>query len=203
MTEANYRYLTLWHNSVLLLFLGTGSVLNTKGEVEMDSVIMDGRELQCGSVACVQNIKNPVSLARAVLEKVRRQHSTPSLNISDLIYTYLSWELKKRSCLVFEKNKAPVSILLIPPSPQKKKRKEKRKRIWAVRLGVKLSTNSMKNNVFFLNSDRSHTPGWERRKWVCRGNRDPYGTDGQPGNGGRAGGMAPFHAIQNHSKRAL
>lgn len=37
MTEANYRYLTLWHNSVLLLFLGTGSVLNTKGEVEMDS----------------------------------------------------------------------------------------------------------------------------------------------------------------------
>lgn len=147
MTEANYRYLTLWHNSVLLLFLGTGSVLNTKGEVEMDSVIMDGRELQCGSVACVQNIKNPVSLARAVLEKVRRQHSTPSLNISDLIYTYLSWELKKRSCLVLEKNKAPVSILLIPPSPQKKR---KRKRIWAVRLGVKLSTNSMKNNVFFL-----------------------------------------------------
>lgn len=110
---------------------------------------------------------------------------------------------KKRSCLVFEKNKAPVSILLIPPSPQKKKKKEKRKRIWAVRLGVKLSTNSMKNNVFFLNSDRSHTPGWERRQWVCRGNRDPYGTDGQPGNGGRAGGMAPFHAIQNHCKRAL
>ncbi|XP_062595489.1 isoaspartyl peptidase/L-asparaginase-like [Saccostrea cucullata] len=48
---------------------GTGSVLNTKGEVEMDSVIMDGRQLQCGSVACVQNIKNPVSLARAVMEK--------------------------------------------------------------------------------------------------------------------------------------
>ncbi|XP_078313886.1 isoaspartyl peptidase/L-asparaginase-like isoform X2 [Crassostrea virginica] len=48
---------------------GTGSVLNTKGEVEMDSVIMDGRELRCGSVACVQNIKNPVSLARAVMEK--------------------------------------------------------------------------------------------------------------------------------------
>lgn len=103
MTEANYRYLTLWHNSVLLLFLGTGSVLNTKGEVEMDSVIMDGRELQCGSVACVQNIKNPVSLARAVLEKVRRQHSTPSLNISDLIYTYLSWELKKKILFGFWK----------------------------------------------------------------------------------------------------
>lgn len=101
--EYNIWYLTLWHNSVLLLILGTGSVLNTKGEVEMDSVIMDGRELQCGSVACVQNIKNPVSLARAVLEKVRRQHSTPSLNISDLIYTYLSWELKKKILFGFWK----------------------------------------------------------------------------------------------------
>lgn len=202
MTEANYRYLTLWHNSVLLLFLGTGSVLNTKGEVEMDSVIMDGRELQCGSVACVQNIKNPVSLARAVLEKVRRQHSTPSLNISDLIYTYLSWELKKKILFGFWKKYSTCLHITNTPLPSKKK-KEKRKRIWAVRLGVKLSTNSMKNNVFFLNSDRSHTPGWERRQWVCRGNRDPYGTDGQPGNGGRAGGMAPFHAIQNHSKRAL
>lgn len=48
--------------------------------------------------------------------------------------------------MVLEKNKAPVSILLIPPSPQKKK---ERKRIWAVRLGLKLSTNSMKNNGFF------------------------------------------------------
>lgn len=159
MTEANYRYLTLWHNSVLLLFLGTGSVLNTKGEVEMDSVIMDGRELQCGSVACVQNIKNPVSLARAVLEKVRRQHSTPSLNISDLIYTYLSWELKKKILFGFWKKKSTCLHITNTPLPSKKKRKEKRKRIWAVRLGVKLSTNSMKNNVFFFKF-RQITHSW-------------------------------------------
>jgi len=36
----------------------------------MDSVIMEGKDLRTGAVACVQNIKNPVSLARAVMEKV-------------------------------------------------------------------------------------------------------------------------------------
>ncbi|XP_033096641.1 isoaspartyl peptidase/L-asparaginase-like isoform X2 [Anneissia japonica] len=35
----------------------------------MDALIMDGRGLQTGAVTCVQNIKNPVSLARLVMEK--------------------------------------------------------------------------------------------------------------------------------------
>ena len=45
-------------------------MLNEEGEVEMDSVVMEGRELKAGSIACVKNIKNPVKLARLVLEKV-------------------------------------------------------------------------------------------------------------------------------------
>ncbi|XP_069116954.1 isoaspartyl peptidase/L-asparaginase-like isoform X2 [Argopecten irradians] len=48
---------------------GVGSVLNADGEVEMDAVIMDGKDLKSGAVGCVQNIKNPISLARAVMEK--------------------------------------------------------------------------------------------------------------------------------------
>ncbi|CAC5357271.1 ASRGL1 [Mytilus coruscus] len=48
---------------------GTGSVLNTDGEVEMDAVLMDGKDLKCGSVACIQNIKNPISVARLVMDK--------------------------------------------------------------------------------------------------------------------------------------
>ena len=48
---------------------GTGSVLNSLGEVEMDAVIMDGRDLSAGGVAAVQNIFNPVKLARMVMEK--------------------------------------------------------------------------------------------------------------------------------------
>ena len=48
---------------------GRGSVLNEYGEVEMDAALMDGRELEAGSVAGVTNIKNPIALARKVLEK--------------------------------------------------------------------------------------------------------------------------------------
>ena len=48
---------------------GTGSVLNEDAQVEMDAVIMDGRTLRAGSVAAVQNVRNPVSLARLVMEK--------------------------------------------------------------------------------------------------------------------------------------
>ncbi|XP_052767390.1 isoaspartyl peptidase/L-asparaginase-like [Mya arenaria] len=48
---------------------GTGSVLTAKGDVEMDAVIMDGRTLKSGAVACVHNIKNPIELARKVMEK--------------------------------------------------------------------------------------------------------------------------------------
>ena len=47
---------------------GTGSVLNEHGVVEMDSIIVDGETLGFGAVACVNNIKNPVSLARKVMD---------------------------------------------------------------------------------------------------------------------------------------
>ena len=49
--------------------VGRGSVLTDSGEVEMDAMIMDGSNLDCGSVACVNNVKNPVVLARKVMEK--------------------------------------------------------------------------------------------------------------------------------------
>jgi beta-aspartyl-peptidase (threonine type) len=46
---------------------GCGSVLNENGKVEMDAAIMDGRNLEAGAVAAVQNIANPVQLARLVM----------------------------------------------------------------------------------------------------------------------------------------
>ncbi|XP_031695877.1 isoaspartyl peptidase/L-asparaginase [Anarrhichthys ocellatus] len=48
---------------------GHGAVLNADGEVELDAIIMDGRTLASGAVSSVKNIANPVSLARAVMEK--------------------------------------------------------------------------------------------------------------------------------------
>ena len=46
---------------------GCGSVLNENGKVEMDAAIMDGRDLSAGAVAAIENIANPVQLARLVL----------------------------------------------------------------------------------------------------------------------------------------
>jgi beta-aspartyl-peptidase (threonine type) len=46
---------------------GCGSVLNEDGKVEMDAAIMDGRDLSAGAVAAVDNIANPIQLARLVM----------------------------------------------------------------------------------------------------------------------------------------
>jgi beta-aspartyl-peptidase (threonine type) len=48
---------------------GCGSVLNEYGKVEMDAAIMDGRDLGAGAVAAVQNIPNPIQLARLVMSE--------------------------------------------------------------------------------------------------------------------------------------
>ncbi len=48
---------------------GRGSVFTHEGKQEMDAAIMDGRILKAGAVASVKNIKNPVKLARLVMER--------------------------------------------------------------------------------------------------------------------------------------
>jgi beta-aspartyl-peptidase (threonine type) len=50
---------------------GRGSVLTRDGTVEMDASIMEGTRLQCGAVAAVPRIANPITLARRVLEARR------------------------------------------------------------------------------------------------------------------------------------
>lgn len=46
---------------------GRGSALNANGEVEMDAAIMRGDDQSSGAVALVRNIRNPISLAKAVM----------------------------------------------------------------------------------------------------------------------------------------
>lgn len=48
---------------------GKGSVFTNDGTHEMDAAIMDGKTLNAGAVSLITGIKNPVSLARDVMEK--------------------------------------------------------------------------------------------------------------------------------------
>lgn len=47
---------------------GRGSVFNADGQHEMDASLMNGADLRAGAVAGVQNVKNPIALARRVME---------------------------------------------------------------------------------------------------------------------------------------
>uniref|UniRef100_A0A8D8Y8X9 Probable isoaspartyl peptidase/L-asparaginase GA20639 n=3 Tax=Cacopsylla melanoneura TaxID=428564 RepID=A0A8D8Y8X9_9HEMI len=48
---------------------GRGSVLTTEGEIEMEALIVDGKDIKVGSVTGVKNILHPIVLARLVMEK--------------------------------------------------------------------------------------------------------------------------------------
>ena len=48
---------------------GIGSHLNRDGKAQLDAILMDGATLKSGAVACVERIRNPIQVARAVLEK--------------------------------------------------------------------------------------------------------------------------------------
>ena len=58
---------TLEDNS--LFNAGKGAVFTNEGKNEMDASIMNGKDLMAGAVCGVSNIKNPISLSRAVMEK--------------------------------------------------------------------------------------------------------------------------------------
>ena len=48
---------------------GKGSVFTAEGTHEMDASIMDGKTLNAGAVSLITGIKNPISLAKDVMEK--------------------------------------------------------------------------------------------------------------------------------------
>ncbi len=48
---------------------GRGAVLDANGVAELDASVMDGRTLGAGAVTGLQHVKNPIELARLVMEK--------------------------------------------------------------------------------------------------------------------------------------
>lgn len=50
---------------------GKGAVFSAAGKNELDAAIMDGRDRNAGAVSSVTTVKNPIVLARAVMDKSR------------------------------------------------------------------------------------------------------------------------------------
>ncbi len=48
---------------------GKGAVFNAEGRHEMDASIMNGSDLSAGAVTGVKNIKNPIELAKTIMQK--------------------------------------------------------------------------------------------------------------------------------------
>jgi len=60
---------TIYMESCGFLNAGKGARPNLEGILELDAMIVDGKNLDFGSVAAVTGIQNPVSLARYIMEK--------------------------------------------------------------------------------------------------------------------------------------
>ncbi|MDX1946004.1 MAG: isoaspartyl peptidase/L-asparaginase [Pirellulaceae bacterium] len=91
---------------------GRGAVFNSEGKHELDASIMNGRTLGCGAVAAVRTVKNPISLARLVMEKTPHvllagdgaEQFADELNIERVENSWFStdkarqeWEAKRRA----------------------------------------------------------------------------------------------------------
>ena len=50
---------------------GRGAALTQDGAAELDAAIMEGRQQRAGAVAAVRHVRNPIELARRVMEKSR------------------------------------------------------------------------------------------------------------------------------------
>jgi beta-aspartyl-peptidase (threonine type) len=84
---------------------GRGAVFTNTGTNELDAAIMDGKTLMAGSVACVKFVKNPIMLARLVMEKsphvtmigegaeaFAKEHGTKLLPDQKYFFTQRRWD---------------------------------------------------------------------------------------------------------------
>lgn len=74
LIDAVEKGINVTENDPSITSVGYGSTPNAEGIVELDAVIMDGTRHRAGAVCALRMIKNPISVARLVLEKTR--HTT-------------------------------------------------------------------------------------------------------------------------------
>ena len=87
---------------------GFGSSLTSLGEVEMDAIIADGKRLDFGAISSVTSFKNPVQVARSVLDcsehclftaegaqQFGQQQGIPLIERSQLVHKYAKVKKEK------------------------------------------------------------------------------------------------------------
>ena len=74
LLDAIEKGINVPENDPAITSVGFGGLPNAEGVVELDAAIMDGTHHRAGSVCNLHMIKNPISVARLVMEKTR--HTT-------------------------------------------------------------------------------------------------------------------------------
>ncbi|HET9392423.1 MAG TPA: N(4)-(beta-N-acetylglucosaminyl)-L-asparaginase [Candidatus Rubrimentiphilum sp.] len=74
LLDAVEKGINVTENDPEITSVGYGGLPNAEGEVELDAAIMDGTRHRAGAICNLHTIKNPISVARQVLEKTR--HTT-------------------------------------------------------------------------------------------------------------------------------
>jgi isoaspartyl peptidase/L-asparaginase-like protein (Ntn-hydrolase superfamily) len=74
LLDAVERGINVPENDPNVQSVGYGGLPNAEGQVELDAGIMDGTRHRAGAVCSLRDIKNPISVARLVMEKTR--HTT-------------------------------------------------------------------------------------------------------------------------------
>ena len=101
---------------------GRGAALTREGAAELDAAIMDGRQQRAGAIAAVRHVKNPIELARRVMEKSRHvllvgagaEEFALEEGLTLVPNAYFRTE-ERRAQLESERGGRPVSDL-VPPS---------------------------------------------------------------------------------------
>jgi N4-(beta-N-acetylglucosaminyl)-L-asparaginase len=74
LLDAVEKGINVTEDDPTVMSVGYGGLPNEEGTVELDAAMMDGTRHRAGSVCALHSIKNPISVARLVIEKTR--HTT-------------------------------------------------------------------------------------------------------------------------------